>query len=247
MVRKMVLLFIVALALLPAMASAQSTPTPVPASSSLRSGEIKIEGVVASLQNNVLVIGTQPIDVSEAVIQRGVVVGGFAEAFVTPTAQGAWIARRVELDRNVDEDDLNEVEIKGTATAVGADFVVIGGRRFDTSLAEVEGTIVAGAFVELELSLSNSGQWVVVEVNLDADDDNRDDRDDDNRGPGSGDDEDNSGPGNSHDGDRNGDDNSGPGNSDDDDHDDGDHRGGDNDGDNDDDDDNSGPGNSDDD
>jgi hypothetical protein len=115
---------------------------------------------------------------------------------VTATLDGVWVASEVELDRNVDEDDLAETEIEGIVTEVGTDFVVIGGRTFDISLADLEGAFVAGDFIELELRLSRTGQWVTVEVEFDADDDDRDDRGgrddddrDDNSGPGSDDDD----------------------------------------------------------
>jgi hypothetical protein len=212
MVKKVSLLIVMVIALLPVVVFAQSTSTPTPTpTASPRVDQIKIEGIVESLQDGVLVIGGQSIDVSSAVIDSDVAVGSFAEAFVTLAADRAWVASRVELARNENEDDdLNEVEIRGVVTEVGVDFVVIGGQRFDTSLAEVEGTIVAGAFVELELQLNDAGQWVAVELKLDDDNDQNDDRDDDlnddhGRNSGHDDANDNSGPGNS------GDDNSGPG------------------------------------
>jgi hypothetical protein len=199
MVRKVLVVIALVLSLVPVAAFAQVTPpvsTPEVTPTPQPANQLKIEGIVESLQNGVLVIGGQSIDVSTAVIQPGVVVGGFAEAYVTATLDGVWVASEVELDRNVDEDDLAETEIEGIVTEVGTDFVVIGGRTFDISLADLEGAFVAGDFIELELRLSRTGQWVTVEVEFDADDDDRDDRGgrddddrDDNSGPGSDDDD----------------------------------------------------------
>lgn len=202
MVKKAALLVPVLLliaALIPAAAFAQ-TATAVPSATPTATRQIEVEGLVESLQNNVLVIGGQSIDVGGAVIESGIQVGRFAEAYVAPAAGGAWVARLVELHR---DDDVEKVEIKGTATEVGTNFVVIGGRRFDTTNAFLGANLAAGAFVELDLRFNNAGQWVSVELRLDDDDDRDDDLDDDlnddrggdRDGDDDDDDDDNSGPG----------------------------------------------------
>jgi hypothetical protein len=237
MVRKAALFVPVLLlvaALFPAAVFAQ-TATPVPSATPFASAEIEVEGLVESLQNNLLVIGGQTIDVSGAVIESGVQVGRFAEAYVTPRAGSTWAARLVELHH---DDDSNKVEIKGIATEVGSNFVVIGGRRFDTTNAFLGANVAAGAFVELDLRFNNAGQWVSVELRLDDIDDRNDDRDDDDRDDDlnddrggdrdDDDDDDNSGPGSGRD-DNQGMGNSGRGGDDDDDHSGSDDRGGDDD------------------
>lgn len=207
MVRKTLVVIVLALSLIPVAIFAQVTPpVSTPEVTPQPTNQLKIEGMVESLQNGVLVIGDQTIDVSNAVIQRGVVVGGFAEAYVTFTADGVWVASEVELDRNVDADDLNEVEIEGIVTEIGTDFVVIGGRTFDISVAEIRGNIVVGALVDLELEF-RGGRWVADDLRLD---DHSDDRDD-NSGPGNRDDDhNNSGRGSRDDDHDDREDNSGP-------------------------------------
>ena len=200
-------------AFFPAAVAAQ-TATPVPSATPVITAEVNLEGLVESLQNNLLVIGGQTIDVSQAVIESGVQAGRFAEVYVRPSANGAWVARLVELHH---DDDGNKVEIKGTVTEAGTNYVIIGGRRFDTTIAVLGLNLAAGAFVELDLRLNNAGQWSSVQLRLDDDDDRDDDLSDDHGGDRD-DDDDNSGPGSGRGSDDDDDDRSGS-----------DHRGGDDD------------------
>jgi hypothetical protein len=120
---------------------------------------------------------------------------------------GTFAARQlaVEDDQGENEDGaIDEVEFKGTVTAIGASIVVESGPAVVTCGAPTGGfgTIAVGDVVELKCELVN-GTWVATETQVEdsattGDDDQAEQDDDDDSGPGSVDDDqdsDDSGPG----------------------------------------------------
>ncbi|GAB4442115.1 MAG: hypothetical protein Kow00120_10930 [Anaerolineae bacterium] len=173
----------------------------------LMPGEIEIVGVLEGIEGQFVIVSGLRVSVAGAEVQSGLAVGAPVKVHATFLAQtGAWLAREVEAftfeddladdnsngnDNDDDRDDDrfdNEFRIVGTLEEIGEDYVIVSGLTIDVARAEIEGTLVIGALVKVEVSLVD-GSLRASEVDhvmlrdLDRDDDdddgNANDNDDD--------------------------------------------------------------------
>lgn len=135
----------------------------------IQPGEVEVIGAVESLGSAALVVNGLTFDVSAAEMPGGTpAVGDRVKVHASLSADGRWIAREVE--RFVDNSTsgaapVGEVEITGTLTEIGTDFIVVSGQTIGTVGAEIKDTLVIGALVKVHMSVV-SGQWVAHEVEL---------------------------------------------------------------------------------
>lgn len=158
-------------------------------------GEMEITGLLTDFSGTSMTIAGQTVDVSGAEIKAGVTVGQLVKAHVTLAADGSWVAREVEpgfaqgagdnanpnantnanandnLDDNGNANDNsslltgNEMEVVGTLTEAGSDFIVVGGQRISVAGAEIKSQLFLGALVKVHMSAGPNG-LVAREVEL---------------------------------------------------------------------------------
>jgi len=140
----------------------------------VRPGEVEVIGAVESFDGAALVVNGMTFDVSAAEMPGGALaIGDRVKVHASLSADGRWIAREVEraVDDGAGNDNtsgtapVGEVEITGTLTEIGTDFIVVSGQTISTVGAEIKDTLVIGALVKVHMSTVDS-QWVAREVEL---------------------------------------------------------------------------------
>lgn len=195
-------------------------------------GEIELEGVIDSINGTTYTIGNFSFEVTSlAEIEDGVMAGEYVKVHFMVDDEGNWVVREVKLDEaddssddmdddssddassNDDLEDGEDFHMRGTLDEVGDGFIVISGQQFDLNdLTKIEGALVVGASVKIEVRLVD-GVFVLEEVDLAGHDHDEDSNEDDDE---SDDDSDDSVDDSDDDGDDSSDDNSEDDNRDDD-------------------------------
>ena len=142
-------------------------------------GEMEVTGVVSALDTTVRTfrIGSLVIDYMQASLDdfpaAGIANGDRVEAKGNAlNANGELIATEVELQRLVDRDDADEIEIEGYITRFASvtDFDVSGQRVTTTGATEFEdgaaADLAVGLKVEVEGDLNSAGMLVAEEISI---------------------------------------------------------------------------------
>lgn len=151
---------------------AQVTPTaPAP-----NVNEIEITGIATALGSGTITVGGRVIDTTRAEFKDAITVGALVKVHYLVAANGALVAREVELANRVDDNNNNalrdgEIEIVGVVDAVTATSITLNGQVIDISTAELNDTIAVGAVVKIHLSVAADGTFVAREVELAVGDD----------------------------------------------------------------------------
>jgi LysM repeat protein len=171
-----------------------------PDADDLDDDEVEVSGVVESFDGATLVIGGLSIDMRGAEFNSPVVVGQRIRIHASFDADGNLVAREANnrfdddddddggipapagipearpSDDDDDDDRQGEFEFRGLLQAVGDDFIVVAGQTIDITNAEIEGRLIVGRRVKVEL-VNRNGQLVAREVETQSDDDDDDDDD----------------------------------------------------------------------
>jgi hypothetical protein len=147
-------------------------------------GELEIVGTLNSLDASSAVVSGLSFDVSGAEIDPGLTVGEMVKAHASLSDTGTWVAREITraTDTGTSSQDMNSddasghdanddssgtsgesFEIIGTLDAMGDGSIVVSGQTVDIHNAEIQGTLVEGSLVKVELSLVD-GNLVAREV-----------------------------------------------------------------------------------
>ncbi|GIL11878.1 MAG: hypothetical protein BroJett038_05980 [Chloroflexota bacterium] len=160
---------------------------------SLRPGEIEIVGKIAGMDGMTLIIAGRAISLSGAEVKDAVAIGQIVKIKVSQANDGSLTAREVQAyDDSADDNsnantndnagdnansnantndnaddttkfDDDEFELKGTLTEIGDGYIVVSGIWIATSGAEIKGSLVPGALVEVKLGIAGD-QFVAFKV-----------------------------------------------------------------------------------
>lgn len=166
-----VLVFLVGMASLITMVSAQDDP----------STSVEIIGEIETINGETITVNQIEIDISNAEINVDLEVAIVVKVEGALTDDGSVIAREINA---VDSGLLpGEVEIVGLLESISQDSITVNGIMIDITEAEVDRTIFVGDTVKVHATIDDTGDWIAREVEaidfISGDDSsNNDDRND---------------------------------------------------------------------
>ncbi|HEX3049313.1 MAG TPA: DUF5666 domain-containing protein [Aggregatilineaceae bacterium] len=152
--------------------------------------KLEVVGTLDEMGTDFVVVSGLTFDTTKAEVESGLVVGDVVKVHASLADDGSWIALEVRHeDDSHSGDDLSDgMEVIGAVDALGSDTITVAGIVFDTTQAEINGTLLVGTVVKVHASLNSAGVWVAREVELHSEDESGHDMMDDSHHDGSEDD-----------------------------------------------------------